>query len=114
MNLEKVIQQLFKNNFMVYKEKIKKIEGEKNVEIFVFTLSTCGWCRRAKDLLDNLGVEYSYIDVDLLDEEDMKEVEDILEKFNSDGFPTIIIDNTNVLQGFDEDKLKRALQNGKN
>jgi len=95
---------------MAYKEKIKKVEGKKNSEIFVFALSTCGWCKRTKDLLNSLGIEYSYIDVDLLDEEDKDEVQDILDKFNSNGFPAIIINNTKVIQGFDEDEIKKAVK----
>ena len=39
-----------------------------------------------------------------------KEVEDTLNKFNSDGFPTIIIDNINVIHGFDETKIRKAIK----
>lgn len=96
---------------MTYKEKLKKIKGEKGVEIILFALSTCGWCRKTKNLLNNLGVEYSYVDVDLLeDEEERKEVENTLNKFNSNGFPTIIIDNMKVIHGFDEDRIKKEIK----
>lgn len=98
---------------MVYKERIKKVKGKKDAEVLLFALSTCGWCRRAKDLLNSLGIEYSYVDVDLLDDEDIKEVEDILNRFNSNGFPTIIIDNKDVVHGFDEDKIKKAVKKNK-
>ena len=33
----------------------------------LYALSTCVWCRRTKQLLDQLGVEYDYVDVDLLE-----------------------------------------------
>ncbi|MCX7039766.1 MAG: glutaredoxin family protein, partial [Spirochaetes bacterium] len=32
----------------------------------MYTLSTCMWCRMAKNLLRDLGVGYEYVDVDLL------------------------------------------------
>jgi glutaredoxin-like protein NrdH len=95
---------------MAYKEQVKTVEGRKNVEIFVFALSTCGWCRKTKDLLNNLGVSYSYVDVDLLNEEDRDEAEKVLDKFNSSGFPTIIINDKIVISGFDEEKIKKVVK----
>ena len=95
---------------MSYKEKLKKVKGKKEVEIMLFALSTCGWCKRTKDLLNSLGVEYNYVDVDLLDEKDKGEVENILNKFNSNGFPTTIINNITAIHGFDEDKIRKAIK----
>ena len=97
---------------MTYKEQIKKVEGKRNFAIFVFALSTCGWCRRTKDFLNNLGVEYSYVDVDLLDEEEQDEVVKILENdYRTDAsFPKIIINNEIVISGFDEEKIKKAVK----
>lgn len=95
---------------MTYKKHIKKVEGKKNSEIFLFALSTCGWCARTKKLLNELGCAYEYVDVDLLNREDQKEVDDVLDKFEADGFPTIIINNSKVIQGFDEDKIRRILK----
>lgn len=100
---------------MAYKERIKKIKGKKKADIFLFALSTCGWCRRTKELLNNLGVEYYYIDVDLLSEEEQDEVEKVLEtNYKTEAsFPKIII-NKNVISGFNEEKIRDILENGEN
>jgi glutaredoxin-like protein NrdH len=101
---------------MAYKDFIKKVDGkndknDKNdVEIFVFALSTCGWCRRTKDFLNGLGVEYSYVDVDLLSDDDQSEVEKVFEKYDTEeSFPKIIIDNKIVISGFDEKELRKVV-----
>ncbi len=97
---------------MTYKEQIKKVEGKKNIEIFVFALSTCGWCQRTKDFLNDLGVEYNYVDVDLLDEEEQDEVERVLEEDygTESSFPKIIINNEIIISGFDEEKILKSIK----
>ena len=47
---------------MVKKE---HVEGENKGKILLYALSTCGWCRKTRQLLDDLGVAYDYIYVDL-------------------------------------------------
>ena len=43
------------------------VNGEKSEkDIFVFTLSTCQWCRKGKQWLTDNKYAYKYIDVDLL------------------------------------------------
>lgn len=98
---------------MPYQKQIKKVRGKKEAEIFLFALSTCGWCRRTKDFLNSLGVEYSYVDVDLLNDEDQEEVHEIFDDYNTDAsFPKIIINNKKVISGFDEKEIREALKNG--
>ncbi|MEW6026508.1 MAG: glutaredoxin [Planctomycetota bacterium] len=47
---------------------VKHISGKNKGKVMLYTLSTCIWCRKVKDLLGQLGAEYSYIDVDTLEE----------------------------------------------
>lgn len=54
---------------MALEKYIKQVTGKKKGDVLLYALSTCGWCRKTKDLLGDLGVEYRYIDVDLLDSE---------------------------------------------
>ena len=90
----------------------KQVSGIKKGEVFLFALSTCGWCRKTKDLLDELGVEYSYIDVDLLDVEIRNEVLEEMSRWNERrSFPTLVINNTGIV-GFQEDKVREALGSG--
>ena len=41
--------------------KIEHVKGENKGKITLYALSTCGWCKKTKKLLDDLGVEYHYI-----------------------------------------------------
>ena len=49
--------------------KIEHIEGKDKGKILLYSLSTCIWCRKTKELLERLGVSYDYIFVDLLDDD---------------------------------------------
>jgi glutaredoxin-like protein NrdH len=83
--------------------------NRKDKKVFVWALSTCMWCRKAKKFLEDHGVEYSYIFVDLLDEDERDKVLKDVEKYNSSvSFPTILVENRCIV-GFDENKLKEAL-----
>jgi glutaredoxin-like protein NrdH len=95
---------------MAYKDKIKKVSGKNKGEIFIFALSTCGWCGKTKVLLKEIGVEYSYVDVDLLQGEDREAALEEMEKRNPDpSFPTIVI-GEKTLKGFDEKEIRKALE----
>lgn len=90
--------------------KIENVKGKNKGKILLFALSTCGWCKKTKELLNNLGVEYSYIFVDLLDETDKDKVMDEVRKWNpACSFPTIVINNKECIVGFKEDKIKETL-----
>ena len=56
--------------------KIEHVTGENKGKIMLYALSTCGWCRRTKEFLNSLGVEYSYIFIDLLDDDDQSNTMD--------------------------------------
>ena len=80
---------------------------ESNVK--VYALSTCGHCRAAKKLLDELGVEPETIDVDLLEEEERRQALDEVRKINPlISFPTIII-GEEVVVGNRENLIRKAL-----
>ncbi len=87
--------------------KLKHVEGNKKAKIVLYALSTCQWCRKTKDLLVDMGLDYYYVDVDLADKEDRKEIIEEVKKYNpSVSFPTMVVDNKDCLVGFDEDKIK--------
>lgn len=83
------------------------VEGENKGKIMLYALSTCGWCRKTKELLNELGVEYEYIYVDLLEDEDT--AMDEVKKLNPRrSFPTLVIDDKCIV-GFKEDEIREAL-----
>jgi len=93
---------------MSYKSSIKTIPGRKVKDVMLFTLSTCIWCKKTKVLLADLGLEYSFIDVDSLFGDDQDEAYNEMWKHNSStSFPTIVINNgESVIIGYEEDKIR--------
>ena len=55
-------------------EGTEHVEGEDRGDVMLYALSTCGWCKKTKALLQELGVAYKYVDVDQLDLEELEEV----------------------------------------
>jgi len=49
---------------------IQHVHGKNVGHIMLYALSTCPWCKKTKKLLDDLGVEYYYEDVDFLGGDD--------------------------------------------
>ena len=85
------------------------ITGNNKGKVVMYGLSTCVWCKKTRQLLTDLGVDFDYIYVDLLsgDEEEIaiKEVK----RFNpSVSFPTVIINDERAILGFDEHAIRRA------
>lgn len=87
-----------------------RVEGEAKGNVVIYTLSTCGWCKKTKNLLKELGIGYSYVDVDLLLGPDREQAMEEVQKWNPRGsFPTIIINNSDCILGFNEEKIREAL-----
>jgi glutaredoxin len=88
----------------------KKASRKNDKKVRVFALSTCIWCRKTKDLLDELGVEYECCDVDLLSGSERDKARDELKKFNPrTSYPTVVIGEGEVVVGFDDVKIRKAL-----
>ncbi|MGD6851931.1 MAG: glutaredoxin family protein [Candidatus Bathyarchaeia archaeon] len=88
-----------------------KVSGKKNEhKVILYALSTCVWCKLTKQFLSDNGVAYEFVDVDLLDDNDKSQVHKIiLDKGGSLSYPTTIIDDKTLINGFRKDQLKEAL-----
>lgn len=88
-----------------------KVSGKNNKhKVMMYTISTCAWCRQAKDFLKSNEVEYEYVDVDLSSREDSEKIrKDILNRKGSLSYPTIIIDEKILINGFRKDDIKKVL-----
>jgi len=88
-----------------------KVSGKNNShKVTIYALSTCVWCKLTKQFLSDNGVEYEFVDVDLLGPEDKaKAHEAILSKGGTLAYPTTIVDDKIVINGFRKDQLKEAL-----
>jgi glutaredoxin-like protein NrdH len=75
----------------------------------LYSLSTCSHCKACKRFLGDCGIEYEFTDVDLLPEEDRKEIIEEIRRLTSRcAFPTIIIGDK-VIVGFKEVEIRDAL-----
>jgi glutaredoxin-like protein NrdH len=83
----------------------------KRHHVKIYTLSTCGWCKKTKELLRTLDVEYEYIDVDTLTGDDISQVYEEIKKYNPyRTYPTIVIDKgKHVILGFNDKEIKEKL-----
>ena len=87
------------------------VPGKEQAKIILYTLSTCIWCKKTKQLLNKLGVAYSYIDVDLLDGEEKARVVKEQERWNPQcSYPTLVINNSRCIVGYKEDEIREALR----
>jgi glutaredoxin-like protein NrdH len=78
--------------------------------VHVYALSTCGWCRRTKAFLEDNHIDYTCDEVDLLEGEEKQRAKEALERANPRrSYPTIVIDDADVIVGYDEEKLKTLL-----
>jgi glutaredoxin-like protein NrdH len=88
---------------------MKHVEGKNKGHIMMYALSTCGWCKKTKRLLNELGVEYRYTDVDLLEGKNRSMAMTELEHWNPKcTFPTLVIKNKCIV-GYKEDEIKEAI-----
>jgi glutaredoxin-like protein NrdH len=88
---------------------MKHVKGKNKGHIVMYALSTCGWCKKTKRLLNEMGVEYDYTDVDLLEGEKKAKAMEELERWNPRrSFPTLVINNECIV-GYQEEKIKEAI-----
>ena len=80
------------------------------IEVMMYTLSTCPWCRKTKQLFADRGVPFEFLDVDKLGRTERKEARDrIVELTGSLQYPVVIINGT-VVQGYNPDQYADLLE----
>lgn len=76
---------------------------------FIYTLSTCGHCKRTKQFLKDQNIDFDFIDVDLCQGDERTRTVDEVKKYNPRcTFPTILVGDR-VIVGYKEDEIKQAL-----
>jgi glutaredoxin-like protein NrdH len=89
----------------------KHIAGRKVGKVTLYALSTCVWCNKTKKLLNELGVDYDYTDVDLLGGAEREAVIETIKKYNPPcSFPTLVINDKKSIVGFKENEIREALK----
>ncbi len=78
-------------------------------QIKLYTLSTCSHCNRTKKFFRDNGIDVDFVDVDLLTGAERERILEQVRKLNPDcSFPTICVGDV-VIVGFNEEKLRNAL-----
>jgi glutaredoxin-like protein NrdH len=89
---------------------VEHVSGRNAGQVMLYALSTCVWCKKTRQLLDDLGVEYNYEYVDLLQGKERDGAIETVKQWNSAcTFPTLVINNECVI-GFDEGKIRELLK----
>jgi len=92
------------------KEKGNHVSGIDRGKVVVYGLSTCVWCKKTKKLLTDLGVDFDFIYVDKLEEEEEDQAVEEIRRFNpSASFPTTVINGEKAIVGFKEKQIREAL-----
>ena len=73
-------------------------------KVIVYSTSTCPWCIRAKQFLDDNNIPFENYDVSA----DQGKAEEMVQKTGQMGVPVLDIEGE-IITGFDKDKIKQAL-----
>lgn len=86
------------------------VEGKDLGDVRLFTMSTCAWCDKMKELLSENGVKYHYIDLDLVDEEEREGTVEFLNSiYPKWGFPCLLFDEKVLILGYREGDIRETL-----
>jgi len=90
--------------------KLEHVDGQEKGDVLLFALSTCGWCKKTRLLLEEIGVAYNYVYVDLTEGEERNEIIENLKKWNTSlSFPTLVLNNEKSIVGFDKNTILEEL-----
>jgi glutaredoxin len=89
---------------------MERVEGSDHGSVRLFTLSTCVWCKKTKQLLKEIDVGYEYVDVDLLEGEERERTMQALRAVNPRcSFPSLVV-NDQCIVGYQEARIREVLQ----
>lgn len=90
---------------------VEHVAGEDRGSVMLYALSTCGWCKKTKTLLNEMNAAYDYTDVDLLEKEEKKLTLEEVKKWNpACSFPSMVVNGSLCIVGFNEAKIREALK----
>ena len=78
-------------------------------EVFVYALSTCPWCRKAKEYFTDHGIPFEAVDIDLLpDDESDRFADEAHSLSGSRAYPIVKIGDE-VVVGYAPEKYEKLL-----
>ena len=87
------------------------VDGKNNShKVLLYALSTCIWCRKTRQWLEDEGVSFDYVYVDLVDAEERTAAREHIRQYSDrTSFPAIIVDEADCIIGFKPDAIKERL-----
>ncbi len=78
-------------------------------KVFMYTLSTCPWCRRTKKWFTDNKIPFEYVDYDLQTPEKQAKIEqEMMSKGGNMAFPWVVIDEE-IIVGWNPKKYAEAM-----
>jgi glutaredoxin len=80
------------------------------MKVFMYTLSTCPWCRKARQFFKSNNIPFDYVDYDLQPEGKQEKIMEEISKIspNARSFPLVIIGEQAIV-GYNPEKYSEAL-----
>jgi len=79
------------------------------MDIHLYALSTCPYCRMTKRYLDDHGITYALTEVDLLEGDDKQAaIDKVKELSGGTSFPVLVADD-DVVVGFNKSKIAKVI-----
>ncbi|MBN2004674.1 MAG: glutaredoxin family protein [Anaerolineae bacterium] len=79
-------------------------------QVKFYGISTCIWCRKTRQFLEEKQVAFDFFYVDLLDGDERDAVKDEVRKWNPKvSFPTLVIDEEIEIVGYKTDRIAEVL-----
>jgi glutaredoxin len=90
----------------------KRARGrQQDVDIFLFSISTCVWCKLGKSWLKDRGYRYTYLDIDQLPVDEKNGIREELKGLVGEtaSFPFFVLDGERWHSGFDGDVWEKMI-----
>ncbi len=86
------------------------VTGNRKHDVLLLGLSTCVWCRKTRDVLQQEGVAFRFVYLDLLEGDEKEAQLVVLRSWNPrESYPTVVIDDRTCIIGHKPDQLREAL-----
>ncbi len=85
--------------------------SEQGRKVEFFALSTCGWCSKTREWLDENRVDYELTYMDKIDGDEKEAAKERVMKFTSKpAFPLIVVnEGEEIIQGYKPDRFEEVL-----
>lgn len=84
--------------------------GSSEHNVVMYGLSTCVWCKKMRQYLEDEKVVFDVVYVDELQGDERQAALDVVRKWNpATTFPTVVVDGTRSVNGYKPDEVKEVL-----